>query len=143
MAVESNIRLSAYVREKLSKLKKKYSYDEYLNIMVNYFLATNIKPESETISHIQIVTREVERVIKILKAQEKTYDVPMLKMLKEIHKSTTKTLSEFSKEHGLDEELTVADFEILVKNIELLKAENKFKLTQQVQAGAFEQKPTV
>lgn len=124
MAVESNLRVSPYVREKLSKLKKKYSYDEYINIMVDYFLATNIKPESETISHIQVVTKEIERVIKILKAQEKTYDVPMLKMLNKVYKSTTKTLPEFSEEHGLDEELTAADFEILVKNIESLKAEN-------------------
>lgn len=139
MAVESNLRVSPLVRDKLSKLKKKYSYDEYINIMVDYFLATNIKPESETVSHIQTVTKEIERVIKILKSQEKEYDKPMLKLLKDVHKSTTKTLSEFSQEHGLDEELTAADFELLVKNMETLKTENStlrgnnLKLTQEVE----------
>lgn len=125
----SMIRVSQDTRDRLYKFKKGHSYDSMLIAFLNYFETLKIRPEHENITSVSILKNEIERVIKIIKAQEKEIFKPAFELLKKSNQ--TKSIEQFSREKNLDEELTVQDFEMLVEQL-TQKEKNIAELTDKM-----------
>lgn len=65
------IRLSLSNYTRLSLLKRGYSFNDYVGVMLNYFGVTNIAPESCQTHPAIESKKDIDRVIRILKSQEK------------------------------------------------------------------------
>lgn len=122
-----SIKITQSVKERLDGQKKRYTYSDYLDLMLRYFAITNINPESANALPGADIKQAVERAISIQKAQEKELFKPMHILLKELTKDVqimksnqpSKTpLSELNTDQ--DEQLTLEDFNAVVLKNETL-----------------------
>lgn len=65
---------------RLNALKKGYSFNEYISEMITYFERNNINPFHVQSLPSELLSKEHDRIIKILKAQEKFYKDQLAKM---------------------------------------------------------------
>lgn len=122
------IAVSEETRAKATFMKKNRTMDELVSSMMRYFEYTNYDPfalhKNPTMDFYSDFSKDIERLIKIIKAQEKDIFKPMYEILKDV--SIGKNLStqtEKTNEVSLDElQLIVENNQNLEENIKELEA---------------------
>ena len=77
-----NIKLEISVKSRLDATKKDTSYSDYVDAMLRYFEITNIEPRSWKVYPGLQTQKDLERVIKIIKAIEKDFIKPTYEIVK-------------------------------------------------------------
>lgn len=138
MTIENykSIKILSAVKERMDTVKRKYSYSEYIEMMLQYFAITGMNPEKATIMPGAELKKDVDRIISIQKAQEKIYFKEVLNLLKNINsqlqpgKIENLFLSPDSINNDPDNPLTYDDFRKLADAYE--GVESTLKKTEKV-----------
>ena len=77
-----NIKLELSVKSRLDATKNDTSYSDYVDAMLRYFEITNIEPRSWKVYPGLQAQKDIERIIKIIKAIEKDFIKPTYDIVK-------------------------------------------------------------
>ena len=116
----TQIRLSESTYGRLKMAKQQDSFNDYVEKMLNYFAITQVNPESVQQHPIALLKSEIDRIIKILKSQEKRY-VGFLQIIKD--KTTNTETQNTENDNVVGNDLTVEELSELTQLVDSQKTE--------------------
>src|ERR1044071_56364 len=117
-----NIKITTVVYTELDQAKGKETYSAYISLMLAYFKTTGIHPRSLLKNPLEDISKGFDRVISVLKSQEKTKLNPILETIKQVQFSGSlpHDQAEFITKEAA-ETLTKQAHEVAVMNEKLAK----------------------
>jgi len=123
------VNIDVDTKNKLLVLKKGHSYDSLIHAMVEYFLVTGYDPFMAKNNPTMDMKKEVDRLIKIVKAQEKDYFKPMREMLNNVTGNGSIEIQSMTGEQqknvSLPEGVSLEELQAIVERNQSLEEENK------------------
>lgn len=127
------IRVSLATKKTLEILKKKQSFDSYISKMLNYFLVTNIAPESCQVTPFASVAKDFEKVlervnsvIEVVRGIEKSKLNPMFELMKLHFPAAASGETKASGDNETSDQINVEQVQAILQINEDL--DNKLKL---------------